>query len=174
MLSNSDENLEIAVKISYVTQPIFFFETHNFRTSFCGHILHRIRKNYSRDMENKTRDLFISLSEVWLIVLDFKKVFIAWQHFWETSYNNFHEKTIESLVTDAGFETEREADLDVMAGPHFCFIRNAYKDAKMHTWGVELEYTIPVFKHSTVPSSDRAASVIGPCKCSKSCLSIIE
>jgi len=64
--------------------------------------------------------------------------------------------------------------LDIMAGPHFYFIRNAYKDEKMRTCGVELEYTIPVFKHSTVPSSDRAASVIGPYKCNKSCLSIIE
>jgi len=138
-------DLETAVKISCITQPIFF-GTHNFWTSWCGHILYRIHKNHSRDMENTVRNLFISLSEIWLIALNFRRVFIAWQHFWETSCNNCHEKPIGSSVTDAGLETEGETDLDVMACPHFYFIRNVYKDVKMHTCGVELEYTIPVFK----------------------------
>lgn len=47
--------------------------------------------------------------------------------------NNFHENPTESSVADAGLETEGETGLDVMAGPHFYFIRNAYKDAKIHT-----------------------------------------
>jgi len=166
--------LESAAKILCVTQPIFFFETHNFWTSWCGHILYRIYKNYSRDMENTVRNLFISSSDVWLIARNFRKVFIAWQRFWETSCNSFHENSTESLVADAGLQTEGETDFCVMAGPHFHFIRNGYKDAKIHTCGVELEYTIPVFKHSPVPSSDKATSMIGPCKCSKSCLSVME
>ena len=124
-------NLEIAVKIlCYSTD--FFFETHNFWTSWCGHILYRIHKNLSRDTENTVRNLFISLSEVWLIALNFRKVFIPWHRFWETSCNNLNENPTESLDADAGLETEGETGLDVMAGPNFYFIQNAYKYAKTH------------------------------------------
>ena len=57
-------------------------------------------------MENTVRNLFISLSEVWLIALNFRKVFIACQRFWKTSFNNFPANPTESIVADAGLQTE--------------------------------------------------------------------